>query len=110
QQFELKHDFRGARRRHCYRNALFRNRSQTIKGRFSPWNDAQMPSAVSSTRSIGANSCLTPKIVQVLVLSNRTILTLSCRHPCSVRREGRRHTAFLPYLRKAQLFGVKEAS
>ena len=52
--------------------------------RFSPWNDDQMPPAVSFTRSIGANSRSRPKIVPTLVLSNRTILTLSCRHPVLV--------------------------
>ena len=39
-----------------------------------------MPFAVSSNRSIGANSRSTPKI-PIWVLSSRTILTLSCRHP-----------------------------
>jgi hypothetical protein len=49
-------------------------------GRFSAWKVDQMPSAVSSTFSFGANSRSTPKNCPMLVLSNRTILTLSC-HP-----------------------------
>jgi hypothetical protein len=37
------------------RKALLRDRNQQSSGRFSPWNDDQMPSAVSSSRSIEAN-------------------------------------------------------
>jgi hypothetical protein len=54
-----------AETRFSNRKALFRDRNQTSSGRFSPWSDDQMPSAVFSARSIDANSRSTPKIVQV---------------------------------------------
>jgi hypothetical protein len=53
--FELKHDFQGARRRQSTEKLPFAIEIRQSSGCFSPWSDHQMPSAVSSTRSIGAN-------------------------------------------------------
>jgi hypothetical protein len=84
QQFELEHDFQGASevaKVAVYRKALFRDRNQTRKHTLftlEPRPDALRGVFQPLTRrkfTLSALNC------PIWVLSNRTILTLSCRHP-----------------------------
>ena len=90
QQFELEHDFQGASKVAVYRKALFRGRNQTRKRTL--FTLGPRPDALRSVfqplnrRKFTLNALNCP----IWVLSNRTILTLSCRHPNEALRQNYR--------------------